>query len=91
MMNQDEMVVAFQGEPGAYSEQAVREHFGAETVSLPCRDFQGIFTAVQNGRATHGRVVRPGLLYSAPVAKFLSVRPGHHTGAMYDQTSPICN
>jgi prephenate dehydratase len=54
MMNQDEMVVAFQGEPGAYSEQAVREHFGAETGSLPCRDFQGIFTAVQNGRATHG-------------------------------------
>jgi prephenate dehydratase len=47
-------VVAFQGEPGAYSQQVVYQHFGPETETLPCRSFTEIFTAVQNGRATHG-------------------------------------
>ena len=50
-MNQ---IVAFQGEPGAYSQQAVREFFGVDTQTLPCRSFQEIFTAVQNGTATQG-------------------------------------
>ncbi len=48
------MIVAFQGEQGAYSEQAVKQHFGAEVETLPCHSFRGIFQAVQNGRATHG-------------------------------------
>ncbi|GAB4276134.1 MAG: prephenate dehydratase [Candidatus Promineifilaceae bacterium] len=47
-------VVAFQGEPGAYSQQAVYQHFGPDTETLPCRSFTEVFTAVQNGRATHG-------------------------------------
>lgn len=49
-----EMIVVFQGEPGAYSEQAVRQHFGAETRTLPCRGFIEIFEALHHGRATHG-------------------------------------
>lgn len=48
------MNIAFQGENGAYSEQAVRQHFGAEVETLPCRSFLEIFQAIQNGRATHG-------------------------------------
>ena len=46
--------IAFQGEHGAYSEQAVRQHFGAEATSLPCRSFAEIFEAVHTGRASHG-------------------------------------
>ncbi len=53
-MDKKEQIIAFQGEPGAYSEQAIREHFGAETVSLPCRSFEEIFAAVRDGRATQG-------------------------------------
>jgi prephenate dehydratase len=53
-MNQVQVVVAFQGEPGAYSEQAVRQHFGAEVAALPCRGFREIFQAIQDGRAGHG-------------------------------------
>ena len=53
-MENERPIVAFQGEHGAYSEQAVRQHFGADVTSLPCRDFQGIFAAVQSGAATHG-------------------------------------
>lgn len=51
-MSEAQLIVAFQGEPGAYSEQAVREHFGAKTATLPCRTFTEMFAAVHNGRAT---------------------------------------
>jgi len=53
-MNAEQIIVAFQGELGAYSEQAVRQHFGPEPVSLPCRSFGEIFLALQDGNATHG-------------------------------------
>ncbi len=52
-MNQG-TVVAFQGERGAYSEQALRRHFGSAVATLPVRAFADIFAAVQSGRATHG-------------------------------------
>ena len=46
--------IAFQGEPGAYSEQAVRQHFGVDTRTLPCRSFMEIFEALHNGTAVKG-------------------------------------
>ena len=46
-------IVAFQGEHGAYSEQAARQHFGA-SVTLPCRSFLDITNTLQDGRATFG-------------------------------------
>lgn len=52
-MNQ-ELIVAFQGESGAYSEQAVRQHFGSAVTSLPSRTFAGIFDAIHEQRATFG-------------------------------------
>lgn len=48
------LVVAFQGEAGAYSEQALRNHFGPAAASLPCSDFSGIFDAIHSGRAQRG-------------------------------------
>ncbi|MCP4427044.1 MAG: prephenate dehydratase [Chloroflexi bacterium] len=48
------MIVAFQGEPGAYSEQAIRQHFGADATTLPCRSFGEIFASVHDGRAAYG-------------------------------------
>ncbi len=53
-MQSKNRIIAFQGEPGAYSEQAVRQHFGVEPQTLPCRTFEDIFLALQNGQATHG-------------------------------------
>lgn len=53
-MSSSEIIVAFQGEPGAYSEQAVRQHFGAKTQTLPCRTFSAIFEAIHQGQASHG-------------------------------------
>ena len=48
--------VAFQGEHGAYSEEAIYQHFGPEVETLPCRTFADIFHAVEEGRATYGMV-----------------------------------
>jgi len=39
--------VAFQGEPGAYSENAVYQFFGSKVQAKPCRDFQDVFENVK--------------------------------------------
>ena len=49
-------IVAFQGEHGAYSEEAVRQHFGATVDTMPCHAFEHIFEAVENGQAEFGAV-----------------------------------
>ena len=49
------ITVAFQGEHGAFSEEAVYQHFGKEGVrTLPCRTFEAIFEAVEEGKADYG-------------------------------------
>jgi arogenate/prephenate dehydratase len=47
------MLIAFQGEPGAYSEAAALKYSPAASV-LPCPSFEEVFAAVAEGRATHG-------------------------------------
>lgn len=53
-MDGKEQIIAFQGEHGAYSEEAVRQHFGYAPQTLPCRTFLEIFQVLQKGEATHG-------------------------------------
>jgi prephenate dehydratase len=48
------MKVAFQGMPGAYSEAAVLEYFGAQTETLPCESFENVFAAVEDGSCQNG-------------------------------------
>ena len=47
-------IVAFQGEHGAYSEEAIFQFFGRQTETLPCHDLPSIFEAIEAGKATHG-------------------------------------
>ncbi len=49
-------VVAFQGENGAYSEEAIRQQYGADVETLPCRTFEDIFAELDEDRATAGAV-----------------------------------
>lgn len=46
--------VAFQGEPGAYSEEAIHQFFGPDVTSIPCHNFEGVFEAVESGAADFG-------------------------------------
>src|SRR6266508_3482092 len=47
------MKIAYQGEPGAFSEAAARR-VGAEAELVPCRSFEEVFDAVQAGTAAYG-------------------------------------
>ncbi len=48
------MKLAYQGEPGAYSEAAALLYGGADVETLPCKSFDAVFDAVSQGRASHG-------------------------------------
>ena len=46
--------VAFQGEHGAFSEQASHEYFSKTTATLPIKTFEGVFSSVKRGTARYG-------------------------------------
>jgi len=47
--------VAFQGEPGAFSEDAIAKYFGSSGVAaLPQADFAEVLSTVSDGRADYG-------------------------------------
>lgn len=50
----DSLKIAFQGEKGAYSEQAIMQIFDESAATLPCKTFASAFEAVENGEARYG-------------------------------------
>jgi prephenate dehydratase len=48
--------VAFQGEPGAYSQMAAVEHFGAEIEAVPCRTLDDVFELAESGGVAAGLI-----------------------------------
>ena len=50
------VVVAFQGERGAFSDEAVRRYFGKQAEPFPCRSFSEVFRAVAAGEVEYGLV-----------------------------------
>ena len=82
--------IAFQGEPGAFSEEAARRLFPYEINTVPCRTFESLFSAVEDGLAEFslaplenslaGHVTRSyDLLYESPLwIRAEIVRPIHH-------------
>lgn len=48
--------VAFQGERGAYGDEAVVRQFGAQVEPVPCRSFADVFRLVASGQVDHGMV-----------------------------------
>ena len=47
------MRIAYQGEPGAFSEAAARR-VDPDAPLVPCRSFEEVFDAVQGGTAAYG-------------------------------------
>ncbi len=56
MIDPKKIVVAFQGERGAFSELAARRSIDEEAKVLPCHSFANTFDAVSSGKATFGIV-----------------------------------
>ncbi len=52
----DNIHVAFQGERGAFGDEAVRAYFGAQATPLPFRSFADVFRVVATGEVEHGLV-----------------------------------
>jgi prephenate dehydratase len=48
------VTVAYQGEPGAYSQEAIFQHFGTATGTQACESFEEIFAAVEDSRVDFG-------------------------------------
>jgi prephenate dehydratase len=62
-------IVAFQGVAGAYSETAIYQFLGPHSQALPCPSLEGIFEAVEKGRAELGMLpVENALSGSLPQA-----------------------
>ena len=50
--------VAFQGERGAYSEEAIAKLLGDGVEAVPCPTFESLFRAVDEGRAERVQIGR---------------------------------
>jgi len=46
--------VAFQGELGAFGDEAARVYFGQQAMPVPCKSFADVFRAVASGEVQHG-------------------------------------
>jgi prephenate dehydratase len=55
-MVQDKMKVSFQGEFGAYSEEAAFKFFGEKIKTLPCKTLADVFKAVEEKKVKYGIV-----------------------------------
>jgi prephenate dehydratase len=83
--------IAFQGERGAFSEEAARKLAGAEIEVLPCTRFEDVFRALEQGRAGGAAVPIENTLagsvhenydhllnFEFPIVAETSVRIVHH-------------
>ena len=64
------MKVAFQGELGAYSEEAIIQHFGEEAQPVPRPYLKDVFDTVENGEADLGLIPAENSLEGSIVRTF---------------------
>lgn len=77
--------VAFQGERGAFSEEAARKLLGDEIAVLPCRTFEDVFEAMAKGQAGNALIPIENSLAGSVLRNYelLSESPLHITGEVY--------
>lgn len=71
--------IAFQGAPGAFSEDAIRAFWGDEATSVPCQSFADALEAVRHGNAD-GAVIPVENLVAGPVTPALDAIDDHSDG-----------
>jgi len=62
--------VAFQGELGAYSDEAVRQYFGGAAEPVACRDFDGVGVRTMAGEVDYGLLPIENSLAGSVVASY---------------------
>jgi len=95
MPKRTKTLVAFQGEPGAFSHAAARKFFTPQVNILPCPYFDEVFKAVKEGRASHAVIPIENTLhgsvhenydhlleYGLPIVGETSIRISHQLIAM---------
>ncbi len=75
------MVVAFQGERGAYSEEAAFAYFGTAIQVKPCESFDDVFAAVEKNEAASGIV---------PIENSLEGSISRSYDLLLDSTLKVC-
>lgn len=80
--------VAFQGELGAFSEEAVRRYFGPAATPVACRDFAEVGRAVASGSVARGLLPVENTLAGSVVAAY-DVLLAHRFRIVGEVVSPI--
>ncbi|HEX2208237.1 MAG TPA: prephenate dehydratase [Longimicrobium sp.] len=80
--------VAFQGEPGAYSDEAVRRYFGHAAEPVACRDFDAVGARTIAGEADYGLLPIENTLAGSVVASY-DVLASPDLGVVGEIISPI--
>lgn len=73
--------VAFQGEPGSYSEEAAISFFGKEISTQPCTSLKGVFANLEEGRAQYAVI---------PVENSLQGSIGESYDLLLDSEFKVC-
>ena len=76
--------VGFQGEPGAYSEEAALALFGRDVEAVPCDSFDQVFEGVERALFDYGVVPVENSLAGSIHRNYdllLAARPAHHRRA----------
>jgi len=95
MPTANKLLVAFQGEPGAFSHAAARKLLGSEIKIVPCVRFADVFRALKRGPVTHAVLPIENTLhgsvhenydhlleYQLPIVGETSIRISHQLIAM---------
>jgi prephenate dehydratase len=95
MPKKNKQLVAFQGEPGAFSHAAARKLLGAHINVAPCQRFEDVFRSLKAGKVTHAVIPIENTLhgsvhenydhlleYNLPIVGETSIRIAHQLIAM---------
>jgi prephenate dehydratase len=80
--------IAFQGVPGAFSEDAIRAFWGEDVTTVPCETFQAMLAAVRHGEAD-GAVLPVENLVVGPIQTALDALDDFSDGLTLGDTTDV--
>jgi prephenate dehydratase len=87
-MTTDQRRIAFQGEPGAYSEDAIRVFWGDDVTHVPCASFSSMLQTVKSG-AADGAVLPVENLVVGPITSALDALDDFSVGLTLGGTTDV--